>query len=239
MSAEASYNRRMRVVWIIVLVIVLGFAATFRTQLSGLLWSIIAPVMHLRFAGTPDAFDTASTTAALADRNALYAENLELKARLGRPGVASKRILAGVVLRPPATPYDSLVIDAGSAEEVAVGDAVSAGGTTLIGTVSEVSIHTARVALYSSPGTQYQAFLNGTVPLTIEGQGGGSMTARVPSGTVVSVGDIAEVPGIMGGLAAKVRAVERNESESFLTLYFTLPADIFGLRYVEVWKQPS
>jgi len=71
--------------------------------------------------------------------------------------------------------------------------------------------------------------------LSIEGQGGGSMVAQAPSGTVVSAGDTAVLPGIAGGLVARVTAVEKTES-SFVTIYFQLPADLFMLRFVEVWK---
>jgi cell shape-determining protein MreC len=179
----------------------------------------------------------ASTTALLADRDVLYAENLELKSRLGRPGVAPRRILAGVMLRPPATPYDSLVIDAGAAEGVVEGDIVSAGGTVVVGSISEVYEHMARVTLYSAPGNEYEALLNGTLPTTLSGQGGGSLVAQVPAGTTVAEGDTAVLPGITGGLVAKVRGIERGTGESFVTLYFSLAVDALNLRYVEVWKQ--
>ena len=171
---------------------------------------------------------------------------MELKARLGRDAEV-KRILAGVLLHPPATPYDTLVIDAGEAEGVAVGDVVSAGGTVVLGTISEVYTHAARVVLYSAPGQKYDAFLHhtnpsgtgGTVPLAVEGQGGGSLQARLPAGTPVSAGDTALLPGIAGGLSAAVSRVEHAAGESFSTVYFSLPADIFALRFVEVWKQPA
>ena len=63
------------------------------------------------------------------------------------------------------------------------------------------------------------------------------MQARLPSGTAVAAGDAVVLPGIAGGLTAAVSHVERAESESFVTLYMQLPANIFTLRYVEVWKQ--
>jgi cell shape-determining protein MreC len=225
----------MRLVGLAAVIFFISIAALWRAPLSGLLWSVFAPVMQTRFVG--DA--SASSTAALADRDALYRENVELKARLGRT-VSVRRILAGVLLRPPATPYDTLVIDAGSAEGVAAGDLVSAGGMTVIGSVSEVYAHSSRALLYSAPGASYDATLRfaegGSIPVLVEGQGGGSLEARVPAGTAVTVGDIATLPGLGGGLTAEVAALDRGESESFITVYLRVPVDLFMLHFVEVWK---
>jgi len=228
-------TRRMQLLSLAGVLLLVGAVALWRAPLSGALWQILRPVVQMRFGGTAgDA--NASSAAALADRDALYAENLDLKKRLGRE-VRAARVLASVLLRPPMTPYDTLMIDAGSAEGVATGDVVSAGGTALIGAVSEVYARSARVALFSAPGESYDALLRGAIPVKVEGQGGGSMQARVPSGTAVAAGDAVVLPGIAGGMTATVSHVERAESESFVTLYMQLPANIFTLRYVEVWKQ--
>ena len=241
-SALVSRVRRNRLLALGALVLLVGAAALWRAPLTQLLWSVAAPLMHARYGGAGLEAELASTTALLADRDALYQENLDLKARLGRTGVAPVRILGAVLMRPPAIPYDTLVIDAGAEEGVVKGDYVSAGGGALIGTVSEVYAHAARVQLFSAPGEEHQALLRlsaqtgASVPVAIHGQGGGSMVAQAPSGTAVSVGDTALLPGIAGGLVAHVRQVDKTES-SFITIYFQLSADIFSLRFVEVWKQ--
>ncbi len=237
----------MQVAGLLVLVVLIGAAALWRAPLSALVWRLLSPVLSARFGGDQSAFlqALASTTAALADRDVLYRENLDLKARLQRDGSVT-RILGAVLLRPPATPYDTLVIDVGAAEGVATGDVVSAGGTAVIGIIGEVYTHAARVTLYSAPGEKYDALLRsstlfgkGGVPLALEGQGGGSLRTQVPAGTIVAVGDGALLPGIAGGLVARVSHIERGEGESFITLYFSLPVNIFTLRFVEVWKQPT
>jgi len=236
-SAPLVRARRARFVLFVVLVVLLAAAALWRAPLAELFWRAAAPLMHFRYGNAQnDVADPSRLAVAEADREALYQENLDLKARLGRPGIAPARILGAVLLRPPATPYDTLVIDAGAEEGVALGDYVSAGGSALVGTVSEVYAHAARVQLFSAPGQKYNALLRGSIPLNIEGQGGGSMVAQVPSGTAVSAGDTALVPGIAGGLAARVTQVDKTEA-SFVTIYFQLPANIFTLRFVEVWKQ--
>jgi len=238
MSAADARAKRTRLFGVAVVLLLIGAAALWRAQLSEVLWRTLTPVMNVRFGSDASSTNPASLILVTAERDALYQENLELKARLGRDARVV-RILGAVLLRPPATPYDTLVIDAGSVEGVAVGDLVSSGGTIVIGTISEVYARAARVTLYSAPGQRYDALLRGVIPLAIEGQGGGSLQARLPAGSAVSVGDSALLPGIAGGLSARVSRIERGDGESFVTLYFSLPVDMLGLRFVEVWKQPN
>lgn len=224
----------------LVLVLVV-LVVIFRPAASSLLWQVMAPILRVREAlGAGEAERLrqalASSTAALADRKLLYEENRELKARLGRSDAGGARILAAVLQSPPWTPYDTLVIDAGEAEGVAVGDYVSAGGQTRIGRVSEVYVQSARVELMSAPGASYQALLHGTLPVAVEGQGGGSMRALVPVGSEVRVGDTVSFPGLFGAVAAHVSAVEERAGESFIVVYMHLPVNPGALRFVEVQK---
>ena len=225
------------------LLTVLGIVTLWRGPLAGLLWRVLTPVIAVRNelqAGdiTRLRGELASTAALVADRNFLYQENLDLKARLGR-NAARKVTLVGILMRPPGTPYDTLLIDAGAAQGITTGDLVSAGGTTLVGTVAQVYSTTARVVLFSAPGETFNALLSlpdgKVIPLTLEGQGGGSFSAKVPVGAQVSAGAEVVVPGIMAGLFATVSAVEKKEGESFETLHLHLPVSPFALRYVEVW----
>lgn len=241
-SVAVLRARKARRLTLLVVVLVIAAAAIWRVPLSDALWRALGPLMLARHSSAGPEATLASTTALLADREALMKENEELKSRLGRdPNVP--RVLAGVILRPPATPYDTLVIDAGFREGLARGDAVSAGGTTMIGVVSELYANSARVTLYSAPGEKYDALLHlsdgSTLPVAIEGQGGGSLVARVPAGTLVRAGDYALLPGIMGGLTAKVTHVEGAEGESFSAVYLSLPVSPSSLRFVEVLKLPS
>jgi cell shape-determining protein MreC len=180
----------------------------------------------------------ASTTAALADRNILYSENLELKSRVGRDA-GMHTILAAIIARPPATPYDTLQIDAGSAHGVAIGALVSAGGTTIIGRIDSVTQSSARVALFSSPGESYQALLmkqSGPMPIVVDGQGGETLQALVPADSGASVGDAVVFSGISGGYSSTVVAIEKKSGESFETLYLRLPVNPQELQFVEVLR---
>ena len=60
----------------------------------------------------------------------------------------TRGIIAGIVARPPASPYDTLVLSAGSAEGVTLGmEAFGAGGVPL-GVVSSVLANFSRVTLF-------------------------------------------------------------------------------------------
>lgn len=224
------------------LALAIAAAALWRGPLGSLLWRAWSPVVAARdalWAGQVDVLraELASTTAALADRNLLYRENLDLKARLGRDA-ASHRVLAAVLQAPPAAAYDTFIIDAGRNAGLAAGQRVFAAGSVAVGTVVEVYATTARVSLYSSPGATYAASIVGAtgsaVPVSVVGQGGGSFTAQVPAGTDVSVGDPVVFAGVADTLTSVVSAVDQKPGSSFADLYMHLPVNLFALRWVEV-----
>ena len=232
-------------VFLLVCLVLLGAGIFWHRAIESAAWALISPLQRARVG-----FDSsenqrlraelASTTALIADRNALYQENIELKNRLNRNG-ATAVILAGVLMRPPAIPYDTLLVDAGEAEGVHAGDFVSAGGTTRIGTVGEVYGHTSRVILFSSAGQTYDALLHlasttQVVPVSMQGQGSGSFVGQVPAGTSVKVGDSIVFPGIASALAGSVSSVVFDPKQSFTTLYARLPVDLLSLRFIEIEK---
>ncbi len=238
-------------IFLLLLIVLYG-----RTFFASSVWFVVRPfvAMHAPFSGVVAQMrnkallatdnewlraELASTTAVLADRNVLYQENLELKARFGR-NAAVRTILAGVIMRPPGSPYDTLMIDGGKDVGVVAGEYASAGGTSLIGVVDQVYATTARVVLFSSPTQVHNALLQETtthalLPVVVEGQGGGSLKAEVPTQTMVLVGDSVVFPGIREGLVGIVSAVESKPGESFETLYLHFSANPLQLKYVEVW----
>lgn len=239
---SSNFNRRRRsrtLPWALLLLalLLIAGAVVWRAPLQGLFYAAMTPLLHARF-GRAEPQPAASALQATIDM--LVRENTELKSRLSRQS-GVQTTLAGVLMRPPATPYDTLLIDAGAAEGVAQGQFVAASGRALIGSVSEVFAHSARVTLYSSPGQKYDGVLHlqegGSLPLTVLGQGGGSLFAQVPAKTRVAVGDQVSIGGVLGGVTSAVKAIERGAGESFATLYLQLPQDPATLEFVEVWKR--
>lgn len=228
----------------VVLVVLALMIVVWRNQAGNLFWTVVSPVVSLR--NSLDATESAhlraelaETEAKLADRDALYQQNLFLKAQFGRDAKAGM-ILAGVLMGPPGMPYDTLMIDAGKREGIKQGALVSAGGGAYIGTVSDVYASDSRVTLFSSPGITFSALVtlsaeHGTsVPVSLTGEGAGDMSAQVPTATPVSVGDIVVVPGITAAFAGTVNYIEKPAGDSFQTLHLHLPVDIFSLQFVEV-----
>ena len=239
---------------LIVLVIFL-----WRAPVTGLLWRALGPLSGARTALVASAGDfftgfssqaalvaqnntlraqLASSSIVVLDRNMLYAENIDLKARLNR-SVNSSSTLAAVLSRPPETPYDTLMLDVGSQNGIATGDLVAAGGSVYIGTIAQVYPTTSRALLFSAPGESYSALLMGSstgamTPVSVTGQGSGSLTAEVPAGVAVAVGDRVIFPGIVPQFIASVTAVESKAQESFQTIYMQLPVNPLTLQYVEV-----
>jgi cell shape-determining protein MreC len=244
-SRRGAYSRGL---WILGAAAAVFLAALilWREPLGGLLLRLYAPLLQIRNAlgYTENAELKAQLQgmqALLGDRAVLYEENLYLKRLLGR-SAERQIILAGVIMRPPGTPYDTLLIDAGALEGVALGDLVSAGGSALVGRVAQVYEHAARVTLFSAPGQTHEGLLSRgqeVVPVIVEGQGGSSLKTQVPAATGAEPGDTILIPGIATGLTAAVVAVEAGESESFETLYLRLPANPYSLRTVEVWRATS
>jgi cell shape-determining protein MreC len=104
-------------------------------------------------------------TSALAERNtqlvyenqALAFENQTLIARIEDMGkfadpALPEGVMAGVLARPPESPYDTLVLSSGLDDGIALGMRVFGPGGVPIGTISQVTADFSRVTLFSSPG---------------------------------------------------------------------------------------
>lgn len=229
----------------LIVFLLVGSVFFWRQVLADFFWRVASPAVlfrnNLKINGEVELrAELASTTAALADRNVLLKENTELKARLRRTDPRTV-VLAGILQRPPGIPYDTFIVDVGSDAGVVAGDRVSAGGSTVIGEITDVYAHTSRVVLLSAPGHSYSALLttskgSGAIPVTMTGQGGGSLVGQVPAGTDIIAGDSIIFPGVFGGFIGEVSHVDYMTGESFITLYTHLPVDPLELRYVEIWK---
>jgi cell shape-determining protein MreC len=243
----------------VLILIVLGVISLMRVQLFSVAWRVGEPILNVRnsvaasFEGVFAQFTSnarlanendllraalASSSGMLLDRDLLFSELVDARARLGRHAT-STTVIAGVIARPPLVPYDTLILDAGTRDGVAKGDLVTAGGQALIGSVEEVYTTMARVVLFSAAGLAHDTLLvsstgGSAVPLSVVGQGAGSFVGEVPAGTTVNTNDMAIFPGIAEGLIARVSAVDVPPGSSFKKVYLQFPVDIFSLRFVEV-----
>lgn len=148
-----------------------------------------------------------------------------------------KVVLATVLVRPPETPYDILVIDAGERDGVRVGDEVVLPEGPSLGTVSDVSGSTSEVRLYTSSGVETSAILERhEIPVTLTGQGGGNFRITMPRDVEVEEGDRILSVGLPSELLAVVGKINMTPTDSFKEVLARGASNIFTLRYIIVQR---
>jgi len=168
------------------------------------------------------------------DRDKLLTqENTDLKTLLGRHS-SNASVLASVISKPPLSLYDTIVVDVGSADKVAVGDKVIALGNVPIGSVHAVYAHTSIVELYSSSGQKVDVRIGKNIQTSAEAQGGGSFIIKLPKGTAVAVGDPIVAPGIEANIFGAVETIETNDNDPFIYVRFSLPVNMQELNFVQI-----
>ncbi len=165
---------------------------------------------------------------------ALEAENSQLKEFFNRSTDKEQMTLAAVLVRPPQTPYDSIVIDAGSIMGVMEGDIIYADMNYAIGRVSSVSERTSIVTLFSSSGQKASVLVGtSTTAVMAEGRGGGNYYIKVPRNIQIVPGDPVVWPDIQTILLGTVDIVDTGNGDAYSHIYFKSPVNINSLRYVQ------
>jgi cell shape-determining protein MreC len=142
---------------------------------------------------------------------------------------------ATVLSRPPETPYDTLVIDAGNNVGVKEGGTVVLPSGIKIGTVASVSDTTSTVLLYSSSGVITSAVLErGNIPVELHGRGGGNVEFEVPRNTIVVAGDRILSASLDASLIAVVGEADAAATDALLTVLGSSPLNLSTLRSVLV-----
>lgn len=168
------------------------------------------------------------------DRNKLLTqENSELKELLGRHSKNSS-ILTTVLSKPPMSLYDTLVVDVGSSDNVAVGDKVFALGFVPIGTIHSVNLRTSTVQLFSSSGQKVNVNIGKNIQTSAEAQGGDNFLIKLPKGTEIAEGDLISAPSIGAEIFGHVESVDTTENDPFLYVRFTLPINMSELHFLQI-----
>lgn len=169
----------------------------------------------------------------LDELNYLRAENTELHAQLGDE--SESRVVAGVIGRPTALPYDVLVIDKGQDDGVFKDAPVFAGRDRAIGLVSESYQKSAVVTLITTPNITSTVYVYGpNIYTTAVGIGGGVFRIHVPQGVDIKEGDMVVTPALSGGIYGSITAIDSIPSKPEQYGYVTSDIPISSLRYVSV-----
>ena len=165
----------------------------------------------------------------------LQIENEYLKDLLGRKDTKQKTVLASVLVKPPQTPYDSLIIDIGDDYGVKVGDKVMANANVYVGEVGEVLPHSAKITLYSTPGKKLSVVLGkNSVTAEAVGMGGGNFNIFLPKEIEIKEGDVIVIPSITANVFGIVERVNFKDKDSFQTILFKSPVNVSELNFVEI-----
>jgi rod shape-determining protein MreC len=175
-----------------------------------------------------------SFTPSLLMLDSLRRENETLRALLGRSN-SGRMILATVLSRPPFSPYDSLIIDVGIDQGLAVGDKVYASTDVLLGDIVEVYRNTAKVDLFSSPGRVFPVLVGpSALQVEAEGRGGGNFRVILPTEVGVEKGDPVRFAQSKSNVVGVIEDIEVDSSDSLQEIRFKMPLSISEISYVEV-----
>lgn len=173
---------------------------------------------------------------------AMQAENVALKARvsdltrlLGTRTESVPGVLAGVLARPPVSPYDVLVVDRGTEDGVQSGVLVYGAGGVPLGSVAAATGRSSRVLLYSSPGKETAGWVGETrIPVTVVGEGSGALYTKVARDAGVVVGAQVYVAGPGALPIGEVVWVEDNPAATELRVHIRPSTNPFNITWVTI-----
>lgn len=174
-----------------------------------------------------------SENAALALQNRILAEQVADLSMLRGTEAGPLGVVAGVLSRPPESPYDTLIVSQGAKSGITLGmEAFGAGGAPL-GIATAVSNSFTRITLFSAPGQETFGWVGkNRTPLTLLGRGAGAFSATVSKAAGVIVGDGVYVPGPGALLVGTVIALEHDPASPAVTLSIRPALNPFSIPWV-------
>lgn len=161
-------------------------------------------------------------------------ENKELKNLLSRTD-EDQYIIGYVLSRPPQSPYDILIADIGSKNNIEEGMEVTAYGNILIGYVSEVFSKTSKIKMISFSKNETNAvLLNLNIPVIAIGQGNGNFEIELPKDVEIQQGEKVVTLGEKPLLLGIVEKIESSPTDPFQKIYFRTPINIQELKHIMI-----
>ncbi len=152
------------------------------------------------------------------------------------PDAAAEDYLIGrVTARPRSLPYDVLLLSVTDDSRISVGSPVTWRGGILLGEIVQLSGHSAKVKLYSSPGVKRRVLIgDDKITGVLTGQGGGNFTVELPRGLEIPVGARVFLAAQPEWILGVVGEVERKAENPFQTIYIQTPINIYTLEWVQI-----
>ena len=175
--------------------------------------------------------------ARLANYNSILDDNLKMREMLGRQSTGESLVLSAILSKPNQSPYDTLLIDAGTNLGIQTGNLVLALGAIPIGRVAEVYSSSAKVVLFSSWGEKTEVVIAGQdIFMEVIGRGGGNFEMILPREMEVPPGTEILIPGLNSALLGIVETTISDPRDSFKKVLLVSPVNIQELKFVEVKK---
>lgn len=232
---------------------VLGLQYTFPYFLRTTMYVAAKPLWYVRdatYASVSDFWGYFEGIDALQEQNNLLRQDLEaLRVKemefaqmkvlyedmrgLSTASSSVSKTVARILSKPPFTPYDSFVVDAGTISGVEVGDLVYAHNALAIGRISHVAESMSTVTLFSSGGEvqEFEVLRTGT-SIEVYGKGGGNFELSVPKDFDIVEGDVLQESSSGLSAVATVYNVDKTSQNSFKKVYARVPWSVFQSRFV-------
>ena len=154
--------------------------------------------------------------------------------------LADGDVISTVLIRPPQSPYDVIVIDRGQDIGIAEGDQVYVWEGFPIGEVVTVYKNRSIVKLLSAPGNKVEVYIGtSTTAVVAEGKGGGNFFLKLPKVSDIKNGDLVARNFLPPEVFSTIESVDSNDGEAYTYAYFKLPINLNNLVYVLVKKNTS
>ena len=156
--------------------------------------------------------------------------------RYGEHAVSGGAVLSGVLVTPPRSLYDTIVIDRGTESGISVGAQVYTAHDSFVGTVVAVSPYTALVELVSSPGNTIDLLIGKSEKVRAQafGRGSGNLVAVLPRDIDIAEGDSVTMPGLGGVYIGEVDVIETEQNDPFQQIRIRMDVNFHTLIDVAV-----
>jgi cell shape-determining protein MreC len=173
--------------------------------------------------------------AKISNYNSLLDENDKLKEILGRKKENRNMLVTAILSKPNRSIYDTLIVDVGINQGIAINQKVFALGNTPIGKISETYANSSKVVLYSNPGEKTEVVVTGrNVFLQMVGRGIGNFEIILPKDFYLDNGTEVVLPGITPHVLGTVVKTISDPRDAFVKALLISPINIQNLKFVEV-----
>ena len=179
--------------------------------------------------------EVAADDARMANYDSAMADDASLKEILGRKDPKATMVLGAILSKPNQSPYDTRIIDAGTAQGIKVADIVFADGAVPIGRVAEANANSSKVILFSNPGESTEVTVSGqSTSVQLVGRGGGNFEISLPKDSALAQGTQVTLPGINDYVIAITQTTISDPRDPLSKALLTSPVNIQNLKFVEV-----